>query len=72
MFLTPDELVELTGRKRVDAQARELNLLGIVFKPRSDGTLAVLKAHVEGEFGVLPAHSRMVRDVEINLEGLNA
>lgn len=48
LCLTLEELRELTGRKRSDAQARELVHLGIPFLKRSDGTLIVFRAHVEG------------------------
>ena len=52
MFLDPAELVELTGRRRSDAQARALRAMGIEHKTRPDNTLAVLRAHVEQVFGV--------------------
>lgn len=50
MILTPDELVELTGRtaraqKRYGSQARELDALGIAYAARSDKTLIVYHAH---------------------------
>jgi len=47
MILTPPELEQLTGRKRTDAQARELRHMGIPFRCRSDGTIVVLRIHVE-------------------------
>jgi len=46
--LTPKELELLTGAKRADAQARELEHLGIPYKTRRDGTLVVLRVHVDG------------------------
>lgn len=52
MFLTPDEVRELTGRLRRDAQAAALRHMGIEHKVRPDGSIAVLRAHVEREFGV--------------------
>jgi hypothetical protein len=51
MFLTPDEVRELTGRQRRDAQAAALRHMGIEHKVRPDGSIAVLRAHVEREFG---------------------
>lgn len=54
MILTPDELVALTGRKYAAAQARELEFLSIPFKPRRDGSLVVLRIHVEGTQDVRP------------------
>jgi hypothetical protein len=50
MFLSPDELIELTGRRRRDAQVTQLNKMGIVYKVRADGTVVVLTAHVSKEF----------------------
>jgi len=41
MILTPDQLRELTHFTRTDAQARELEHLGIPFKTRRDGSLVV-------------------------------
>lgn len=50
MFLTQDEVQELTQRQRRDAQRRVLVQMGISHKVRPDGSLAVLKAHVEKVF----------------------
>jgi hypothetical protein len=50
LTLTADELRELTGKRRSDAQRRVLEHMGIPFFERPDGTLAVLRASVE------PAH----------------
>lgn len=47
MFLTHEELIELTGRKVRSAQARALNLMGVTHRRRPDGSVAVLKSHVE-------------------------
>lgn len=45
--LSPAELEDLTARKRRSAQARQLEHLRIPFTPRTDGSLLVLRAHVE-------------------------
>lgn len=47
MILTADEVAELTRRARPTWQARVLDHLGIPYRRRPDGTLVVLKAHVE-------------------------
>lgn len=47
MFLTPEQLVELTKRKRCDAQRRELDYMRIPYKVRRDGSLAVLRLHAD-------------------------
>lgn len=52
MFLTAEEIAELTRRKQRAAQRAVLNALGIQYKVRPDGTLVVARAHVEKEFGV--------------------
>ncbi|WP_426195040.1 DUF4224 domain-containing protein [Massilia sp. DWR3-1-1] len=51
MFLTPDELVEMTGRKQMRAQAVALTHLGVIHKIRADGKPLVLRAHVEQLLG---------------------
>lgn len=51
MFLTPDELIEMTGRKQMRAQAIALTHLGIIHKIRADGKPLVLRAHVEQLLG---------------------
>lgn len=53
MFLTQNQLIELTGFKRSGAQLRALRYLGIEHKRRVDGSLVVLKAHVEQALGLL-------------------
>ena len=47
LLLTQDELIELTGKKRSAAQARELDHLDYPYKRRRDGSLIVLRVHVE-------------------------
>jgi hypothetical protein len=52
MFLTAVELVELTGRRKRDAQVQALRAMGIEHKVRADGKVVVLRRHVEQELGV--------------------
>lgn len=47
MILTPDQLSQLTGRRRCDAQRRQLDFLGIPYRLRMDGSLVVLLSDVE-------------------------
>lgn len=49
--LTPDELQQLTGRKRCDAQRAALDRMQLRYGVRPDGSLAVLRAHVEQQLG---------------------
>jgi hypothetical protein len=51
LTLSPDELRELTGRRRSDAQARALEHMGIPFSARPNGTLAVLRSLAERALG---------------------
>lgn len=50
MFLTEQQLIELTGKKYAAAQARQLVFMGIQYKKRGDGSIAVLKAHIDKMF----------------------
>jgi hypothetical protein len=58
MFLDEIELAELTGRRRADAQARALRAMGIEHRVRPDGSVAVLRAHVEKLFGMSKVEPR--------------
>lgn len=49
MFLTQQELEELTHRKYGAWQARVLESMGIRYRKRPDGTVAVLRSDVEGK-----------------------
>lgn len=51
LFLTEDELVELTHRRRRPAQAKTLRAMGIQHVVRADNSIAVLRAHVMRIFG---------------------
>lgn len=51
MFLSEDELASLTHKRRKDAQQKELRFMGIDFRLRSDGSIAVLREHIVKEFG---------------------
>ena len=47
MFLSPDELVQLTGKRKPSAQRRVLEYLRIAPIVRKDGTLVVLRSQLE-------------------------
>ncbi len=53
MILTPAELVELTGKKTRAAQAQVLRFMGVEHRCRPDGSLVVLKSHVDLVFGAV-------------------
>ena len=64
MFLDTDELAELTGRRRNAAQARALRAMGIEHRLRPDGSIAVLRAHIEKLFGVSTKAERPPQNTE--------
>jgi hypothetical protein len=51
MFLTAEELTELTNRIHRRAQRTVLNFMGIEHKVRPDGSVLVLRSHVEKQMG---------------------
>jgi hypothetical protein len=63
MILTASDLIDLTGRQRPRWQARVLDHLGIPYRSRPDGSLVVLRAHVEH----LPA-ARQAREPALRLD----
>lgn len=64
LTLTHDELKQLTGKGRRDAQKRVLDSMGIRYLMRPDRTLAVLRSHVEVSLGSkIPAQ----REPELHL-----
>jgi hypothetical protein len=67
MFLTPDELVELTDSHRRQDQAKWLRENGFVFFHSRLGNIKVLRAHVEAQFGL---RENTVTDPEPNWDSL--
>lgn len=66
MFLTSQELIVLTQRERSKAQCRVLTFLGIEHKLRPDGSVVVLRTHVEFLLGanvVKEAHKERELDL---------
>ncbi len=51
IVLTQDEVQSLTGRHRKDAQVKALRFMVIEHRVRPDGSVAVLKAHIEQILG---------------------
>lgn len=49
MFLSHDELIGLTGKSQRAAQIRVLRYMGIEHRRRPDGSVAVLKSHIDKE-----------------------
>lgn len=71
MFLTEDEVCELTAKRQHAAQIRVLRQMGIEHRERPDGSVAILRAHVEAILGVTPA-KRTRKKTEPNFEALDA
>lgn len=67
MFLDDDDIRHLTKRRHRDAQARVLAELGIEHRKRPDGSLVVLRAHVERLLGGV-ANAKVEREVEPDWE----
>jgi hypothetical protein len=72
MFLNDEEVSSLTQRVQRAAQARVLRSMGIEHRARPDGSLAVLRAHVEQSFGIGSAPKRARPPTEPNWGALNA
>ncbi|MBU3554860.1 DUF4224 domain-containing protein [Polynucleobacter sp. UB-Piko-W3] len=71
MFLTADEVRDLTGKVRNQTQVAALRHMGIEHRVRPDGSVAVLRAHVESSLGLL-AHSKgHEQEAVLNLEWMN-
>jgi len=67
IFLTREEVAQLTSRLRHAAQARVLRFMGVEHRIRPDGSLAVMRAHVEKMFcGEQSAASAKVKSLEPN------
>lgn len=70
MFLSNQQVQELTGRQRVSAQAKALDAMGIPYRRRPDDTLAVLRAAVEtilGGVAVTPKIEAPMPEPQLNL-----
>lgn len=67
MFLTDDEVHDLTKRSRPSAQSRALKSMGIEHKIRPDGSIAVLRSHVERVMGEGATSGKPPRKTQPNL-----
>ena len=70
LLLTQEEIHELTGRVQYAAQRKVLNFMGVEHRARPDGSLAVLRAHVEQILG-LKTKERKVAEFEPNWAACN-
>lgn len=67
LVLSPQELIEVTGKKRSYAQARELDAMGVRYRRRRDGSLCVYRIHAEGP---LPGSAKIQAEPELQLDNL--
>lgn len=66
LFLTIDEMIELTGKRRRDAQVAALRSIGIEHKVRADGRVMVLRKHVEQVFGAVAGKEDVENEIAPN------
>lgn len=64
MFLTEQQVEALTHRTRRDAQVRALRFMGIEHKKRPDGSVAVLRSHVEWILGDGAVAAKVEKETE--------
>ena len=73
MFLSEDEVIELTHKRYHSAQAKELRRIGVEHKIRADGSIAVLRSHAEKVFGeTVGTGDRIDAVIEPNWSALDA
>lgn len=66
-FLSREEIAQLTNKLRHDAQARVLRFMGVEHRIRPDGSVAVMRSHVEKMFcGEQAVISAKVKPIEPN------
>jgi len=65
MILSEIELRELTGRRQKACQEQALRYMGIAHKVRPNGSIVVLKAHVEQALG-LDNDTKVIKEIEPN------
>lgn len=70
MILSPEELQQLTGRKRCGAQIQALRFMGIEHRQRPDGSVVVLRAHVEQVLCVRDPGSKPRKRTEPNWDAV--
>lgn len=72
MLLTGDDLRELTNRTHFSSQIKVLRGMGIEHRSRPDGSIAVLRSHVEQVLGGVSQGKRKPKDAEPNWGAMHA
>lgn len=71
-FLTQEEIRDLTGRVQNAAQVKVLRGMGIEHRARPDGSIVILRSHVEQTLGGVTSAPRKRTPTEPNFTNLNA
>lgn len=72
MFLEAEEVRELTQRVHYASQVKVLRSMGIEHRARPDGSLAILRAHVEQALGLTAPKKRKATSSEPDWSALDA
>lgn len=64
--LSPNELIELTGKKKYSAQIRALRFMAIDHKTRPDGSIVVLRSQIIAASTEASAAMKANRRIEPN------
>jgi hypothetical protein len=72
LFLTKEEIADLTGRHVARAQLAALNAMGIEYKIRPNNTIAVLRDHILKVFDGAPDSSYQAKEIAPNWAALDA
>jgi len=67
MFLSNEDVVALTGRKRPSAQARFLHSLGMKFMRRLDGSIALRQEELDRHTLTKPREVKQRRSLDLSL-----
>lgn len=70
IFLTSEELVELTGFRRSSSQKNALRMMGVNFLIRPDGSLVVSRRNVEELLGARQERVKSTRATEPNWDAM--
>lgn len=70
LFFDDEELYELTKRQKRKAQVKQLRRMGIEHRVRADGSVAVLKSHIDKVFDGIAEHSIQEKHAEPNWGGV--
>lgn len=71
LFLTEDEVRDLSGKIKRDAQVRALRAMGVEHRVRPDGSVAILRDHIHKVFDGEPgARAKQVKAAAPNWDAI--